>query len=130
MNNDKEFFFWMKKYGLGGRVIGITASLCSASLWLTLVWARFDTYREASVDLSGVMVVSAMIILALAGIYASLKLKPLVMCWVFAGSFLPCGLYMLGAENYYRWIDIFNLLYLVSAILIFLEKGRATFDDG
>ena len=120
----------MKKYGLAGRVIGIIASLGSASLWLTLVWARLDPRKEASGDLGGLIVISAMIILALVGLYASLKLKPLVMCLVFAGSFLPCGLYMLGAENFYRWIGVFSLSYLVSAILMFLEKGSATFGDG
>ena len=70
-----------------------------------------------------------MIILALAGIYAALKLKPLVMYWVFADSFLSIGLYALGTKNFFRWIGIFNLLYLVSAVLMFLEKGSATFGE-
>jgi hypothetical protein len=47
------------------------------------------------------------------------------MLLVFVVAFAPIGLFMLGTPGLFRWIGIFELLYLVTAVAVWFEKRTA-----
>jgi len=112
----------MKFIKAAGRIIGFAGSLGSGSLWLYfLAMLRL----QHDLEVGRYLLSSLMIFLSLTGIYASWRGVPSVMFAVFLGSFFPLGLYMLGNPSWVKWIGVFNLLYLASAILL-LIGARST----
>ena len=55
-----------------------------------------------------------MILLALLAAWASLTIRPFVLCAVFA-SFFPIGLYLMFTRGFLKCVGVCDVLYLVSA---------------
>ena len=62
-----------------------------------------------------------MLDLSVVGIVASLKARLYLLYLVFLGS-LPSGLYFLLTPGVFKWLGMFCILYLVSAILMTINK--------
>ena len=66
-----------------------------------------------------------MALLAVVGGVAALRRKPRAMLVVALFSVLPVGGYLLGSPGLFRWIGGLNIIYLLSAIGMFLlSKGE------
>ena len=59
-----------------------------------------------------------MVAIGILGILAAWRGLPFLMLAVFAFSFFPMGLYLLGTPGIYRWIGVFDFLFLVSGALM------------
>jgi len=44
---------------------------------------------------------------------------------IFGALFVPIGLYLLFTPGIFRWIGIFNLLYLLASLLMVVEHAIA-----
>jgi hypothetical protein len=104
---------------LAARILGAASAALALILWGLLIYNQQffpestgpDTYERMGL----------MAVLALLGILAALWGKPWLMLIIFAASFVPVGLYMLGVPSSYRLIGIADLLYLLSAVLLLLR---------
>ncbi len=68
--------------------------------------------------------IAAMMVLALVASWASLLVRPFVLCAVFFFfSFFPFGLYLMFVPGYLRWIALCDVLYLVAAGLMLVARG-------
>jgi hypothetical protein len=112
------------KAGFWGLVIGTIASLGSILFWLVLLF--FNPY-DGGIEVDSLFPITLMIILAMIGLLSALKSKSAIMFIVFVGSFFPIGYYMLGTPGIFKWIGVFNAMYLPSAILMAFNnrKGEA-----
>lgn len=63
-----------------------------------------------------------MIVTAIVGGVAAYLARPYLMLLVFVVAFAPIGLYMLGTPGLFRWIGIFELIYLAAAVAVWFEK--------
>jgi hypothetical protein len=90
------------------------ASTAMLILWLALAAVSRD-YPQSNT--SGTWLrIAEMILLAILGLLASVKKRPLLMLVVFLTSFFPVGLYLLGVPSVFRLIGVADLLYLVAAL--------------
>lgn len=102
------------------RTIGMIASAGTAGLYIALVFS--NPYTTGSMTLP----IAVMMLLALTGIIAALKTRPYPMLAVFLASFVPIGFYMLWTPGIFKWIGIFNLLFLLASLLMLMEKLSIT----
>jgi len=99
------------------RFLGIAAAIGVISLWSVLgLFAPYGTYGLLG---GSYLVIWLMIILAVIGLGGVLMDNPYVPLVVFALSFVPVGLYLLGTPGLFKWIGLFDLLFLVSGLLMF-----------
>jgi len=112
------------KWGQAGSAIGLIASLGTLVFWFILL---FINPYGGKIELDSLVPISFMVILALIGLFSSLRLKSTVMFAVFILSFIPFGYYMLLTPGIFKWIGIFSAMYLPSAILMAINnrKGEA-----
>ncbi|MEW6573658.1 MAG: hypothetical protein AB1374_08510 [Bacillota bacterium] len=106
-----------------GRFVGVVASV--GNIVLILVLYFFNPYGKFAVPTESYFIFSLMVILSLLAVYACVKVVPLVMYGVFFGSFFPVGFYLLGTPGIFKWIGVFNLFYLASAMLMSAGKERS-----
>ncbi len=103
-----------------GRSIGLAASVVTGSLWLVFLF--FNPYGNRGITADSYAIAGLMFGLALAGAAAAWKGKPVWMLVVFALSFVPAGLYMLGAPGPFQWVGISNTLFLISGLLMLAKR--------
>ncbi|MEW6770592.1 MAG: hypothetical protein AB1330_04280 [Bacillota bacterium] len=113
----------MRRLQTLGRFVGVVASVGNIVLILML-WF-FNPYGKFAVPTETYFIFSLMVVLSLLAVYACVKMVPLVMYGVFCGSFFPVGFYLLGTPGIFRWIGVFNLFYLASAVLMSAGKERS-----
>ena len=78
----------------------------------------FNPYGNRGFTAATYAIVTLMLGIALLGMVAAWKGKPYLMLAVFAVSFVPVGLYALGVPGPFKWIGVFNTLFLVSGLLM------------
>lgn len=100
-----------------GRATGIAAGTVAIALWMVFAARIFSTGNKA-----GLLVALTMIAVALAAIGASIAANAGLLLIAFAVSFLPVGLYLLGTPSIFAGIGLANLLYFVSATLLWLAR--------
>jgi hypothetical protein len=102
------------------RWLGVASSLALVLLWVVLG----VNSRNFPASTPGDFWVRTLIMagFALVGLAAAYFRIPLLMLVIFAIAFIPVGLYLLGVPSYARLIGVFDLLYLVSAVGLLLEK--------
>ncbi|MCA1848006.1 MAG: hypothetical protein LC704_03275, partial [Actinobacteria bacterium] len=64
-----------------------------------------------------------MILLALLAAWASLTIRPFVLCVVFFASYFPIGLYLTFTPVFLKWIGVCDVLYLVAAGAMLVVRG-------
>lgn len=103
-----------------GRSIGLAASGVTGSLWLVFLF--FNPFGNRGITAGSYAIAGLMLGLALVGAVAAWKGKPCWMFAVFALSFVPAGLYMLGAPGPFQWIGRSNALFLISGLLMLVKR--------
>lgn len=98
------------------RLVGCAASLGIIALWLVLLVLR--PYGSQGITSGTYLLGVALMAVAGVGVFASLKNRPFWLLAVFAVSFVPVGLYMLGTPGLFRWIGVFDLALAVAAGLM------------
>jgi hypothetical protein len=93
------------------RAVGLAAA-CAAIVLYGSVFAEEPTWP-----------IAVMILLALLAAWASLTIRPLVLCGVFFASFFPIGLYLTFTSGFLKWIGVCDVLYLVAARLMLVVRG-------
>ena len=101
------------------RFTGFLACLGSAILLVVLIF--FNPYTPGIVL---TLPIALMMLLALAGLVASLAARPFWMLVVAALSFIPFGLYLLGTPGVFRWIGVFNLVFLIAGLLMLAARRK------
>ena len=113
-----------------GRLLGLSASVGTIGLWS--VFSFLNPYGYQGFSNSQYLIAGVMTILAIVGLTAALQEKPYIMLAVFGLSFIPVGLYLLGTPGIFKWIGVFNLLLLCSALIYLVPlyiKGKETDPD-
>ena len=114
----------MQTLTLLGRAAGFLGSLLTSALWL--VFLSSVTAADRGATTATFFVVILMVALATLGLLAAWKARPYLMLAVFIFSFFPMGLYLLGTPGIYRWIGVFDFLYLASGgLMIFGARAEA-----
>ena len=93
------------------RAVGLAAA-CTAMVMYGVAFAGEPTPVGA-----------ALMVLTLAGAWALLMVRPLVLVVVFFASFFPFGLYLAFVPGYLRWVALCDVLYLVSAGLMLVARS-------
>jgi hypothetical protein len=105
-----------------GRATGLLASLLTSSLWLVFLFSAPAT--ESGAATATFFVVLLMVGIATLGVLGAWRGRPYLMLAMFVFSFFPMGLYLLGTPGIYRWIGVFDFLYLVSGVLMIVGARR------
>jgi len=106
----------MEPLTLLGRAAGLLASLLTSGLWLVFLFSAPSA--ESGASTATFFVVLLMVGIATLGILAAWRGRPYLMLAVFVFSFFPMGLYLLGTPGIYRWIGVFDFLFLVSGVML------------
>ena len=101
------------------RIAGYLACLGSAILLVVLKF--FNPYTP---EIVRSVPVTLMLMLALAGMAASLAAKPYWMLALAIISFIPIGLYLLGTPGIFRWVGVLNLLFLAAGLLMLFARRK------
>ena len=96
------------------RTVGLVAA-CAATVLYGAALAAEPTWP-----------VAALIALTLAAIWASIAVKPFVLCAASVVSFFPIGLYLALVPGYLRWIALCDVLCLVAAGMMLVARGLRT----
>jgi hypothetical protein len=107
-----------------GRGIGLGASAITITLWNLFLFG--NPYSTQGITAATHSVAYLMMFVALVGGLAAWKARPYLMLLVFALSFIPMGLYLLGTPGTFLWIGVANLGFLASGIL--LRSGRKAWE--
>lgn len=102
-------------------LFGVIASLGSLFLWVMFLF--FNPYSNAGIGGVTYVIGFTMLGLSVVGILASLKTRVILMYIVFLGS-LPLGLYFFLTPGIFKWLGLFCVLYLVSALLMTVDRVR------
>jgi hypothetical protein len=105
-----------------GRATGLLASLLTTSLWLVFLFTAPAT--ESGASTATFFVVLLMVGIATLGVLAAWRGRPYLMLAMFVFSFFPMGLYLLGTPGIYRWIGVFDFLYLISGVVMIVGARR------
>ncbi len=108
--------------GMIATFFGLMAALGSVLLWLMFLF--INPYSNAAISGLTYIIALTMCSLSVLGIFASLKTRLYLMYLVFLGS-LPFGLYFLLTPGVFKWLGVLCMLYLVSAIVMTLNKANA-----
>jgi len=103
------------------RVVGFAAASTAISLWC---WLLIDGTINGGITGGTYGVGGVMIVLALLAAWGSHRLKSWALIIAFVGSFMPVGLYSLGANNYFVLVGYADVLYLFAGVLMPLEQYR------
>jgi hypothetical protein len=102
------------------RQFAIACALGSLGLWVLLLF--FNPYSSNRIEPGTYMIGFLMITLALAGAWATPRAHLPMMFAAGLLSFLPIGLYTMGTPGIFKWIGVLNLLYLVAAVAVSLQR--------
>jgi hypothetical protein len=105
-----------------GRALGLTCAAVLASAWAFALWVP-----SAGLTLSGVSVVTALLLVAFAlfaGI-AAVHGHGAVLALLFLASFFPVGVFLMPTDHWLKWVGWVDLGLLVSAVLIWVTGRRS-----
>lgn len=105
-----------------GRAAGVLASVLTSGLWLAFLFSA--PAAESGASTATFFVVLLMAGIATLGVLAAWRGRPYLTFAVFVFSFFPMGLYLLGTPGIYRWIGVFDFLFLASGVLMVLGARR------
>lgn len=97
------------------QVMGLVSATGGLVLCAVFVW--FNPYTAGVLTLP----IAVRVAIGLGGLFAAFKGWRFWMLVVFAASFLPLGLYLLGTPGIFKWIGISDLVYLVATLLLFVQ---------
>ena len=100
-----------------GRATGVASGTVAIALWVVFASSIMTTGNKG-----GLLVALTMIAVAIAAIGGSVAASPGVLLIAFAVSFVPVGLYMLGTPSIFAGIGLVNLLYFISAVLLWMAR--------
>lgn len=103
------------------RMVGLGASVGIITLWGVFSFFNPDGYQ--GITAWTYVVIILMVLLAIVGIVGVLLDNARLMLAVFVPSFVPVGFYLLGTPGLFRWIGIFNLLFLLASLPGLLQGG-------
>ena len=112
----------MRPLMLLGRAAGLLASILTSGFWLLFLFSA--PARESGASTATFFVVLLMVAIGTLGVLAAWRGRPFLMLAVFVFSFFPMGLYLLGTPGIYRWIGIFDFLFLASGFLMVWAARR------
>ncbi len=105
------------------RFIGLGASVGVITLWG--LFSFFNPYGDLGAISGTYLVTALMVLVAITGIIAALTDNAVLMLGVFILSFVPVGFYTLGTPGIFRWIGIFNILFLLSSLPGLFRRRQA-----
>lgn len=97
-----------------GQWVGVVCGATAASLWLLGMLGPLSSATAQPSILSATLFG----LLALSAAAAAILRRPVILLVIFALSFMPVGLYLIGVPHWMKWIGVFNRGYLVSAWLL------------
>jgi len=101
------------------RLMSLVSAAGALGLYAVLVWA--NPYSSGALTLPIVV----RMLVGFVGLFVAFKTWRYWMLLMFALSFVPLGVYMLGTPGMFRWIGILDLLYLVAGLLLFVKPETA-----
>jgi hypothetical protein len=105
-----------------GRALGLVSAALLAGIWAFVIWVP-----AAGLDVTGISLVTALLLVALAvfaGI-AAVHGHALVMALLFLASFFPVGAFLLPTDHWLKWVGWIDLGLLVAAVLVWVTGRRA-----
>lgn len=103
------------------RAVGVAVSVVTLALYVVL--AFFNPYTSGNVATQPPWVFFIMIFLALLAGWASLDVRPFILCLAFLLSFFPVGLYLTFTPGVARWAGVCNMSYLIIAGLLLVSRS-------
>ncbi len=103
-----------------GRLVGILGAVGTVVLWGYFV--SYNPYAAEGITGATYAVAAGMAVLAILGGVSAWKRRPSFLFAVFVLSFLPVGFYMMGPPGHFKWIGLFNALFLVSGFLMLVGR--------
>ena len=100
------------------RSLGMLASLLTLLLWIALSF--FNPYGYQGLTDESRLISVVMILLAIVGVFAVVKIKPYLMLGVGILSFVPVGFYLLGTPSLFKWIGVSNAMFVLSSLLMLM----------
>ncbi len=100
-----------------GRATGLASGTVAIALWM-----MFASRIITTGNTGGFLVALTMITVAIIAIGGSVAASPIVLLIAFVVSFVPVGIYMLGTSSIFAGIGLANLLYFVSAVLLWMAR--------
>ena len=104
-----------------GRGLGVACAAVLASVWAFVLWVP-----AAGLTVTGISVVTALLLVALAvfaGIAAAYG-HAAVLALLFLASFFPVGAFLMPTDHWLRWVGWLDLGLLVAALLIWATRRR------
>jgi ABC-type glycerol-3-phosphate transport system permease component len=111
-----------KAINLFGRGLGLVCAASLAAAWAFVLWVP-----AAGLTVSGISVVTALLLVALA-VFAGIAAvygHALVIALLFLASFFPVGAFLLPTDHWLKWVGWIDLGLLVAAVLIWATGRRA-----
>jgi len=102
------------------RFAGAAACLATLALWGIMNFA--NPYGAQGANPGSFLVALGMMLLAVMGLWAAWQARPYPLLAAGLVSFAPVGLYLLGTPGLFRWIGVFNLIGLLSAVGMLVER--------
>ncbi len=106
------------------RIIAVAACIVAAVVWAYIPLS--DPHGRHGVTPRTYALAALMIGLFALGVWASLRTWPIVMYFVFAVTFFPCGLYLLGAKGVGILVGLADLAFLLAAVRMHLLRRVVT----
>jgi len=102
--------------------LGVAAAIVTMLLWVMLVLTEPFGFDEAK--WIGMLIIATMLGLSFLAAWSSIKERIFWLCIAFLVSFFPVGLYLLFTPSMSKWIGIGNLMYLISAIGMYVQTRK------
>ena len=106
-----------------GRALGLVCAAAAAGAWAFALWVP-----SAGLNLSGISVVTALLLVAFAlfaGIGAA-RGHAVVVALFFLASFFPVGVFLLPTDHWLKWVGWVDLGLLAATVLIWVTARRVT----
>ena len=104
-----------------GRGLGVACGASLAAIWAFVLWVP-----SAGLTVTGISVVTALVLVAL-GIFAAIASAhghALVLVLLFLASFFPVGAFLLPTDHWLKWVGWVDLGLLAAAVLIWVTRQR------
>ena len=104
-----------------GRALGVVCAAALAGIWAFVLWVP-----SAGLAVTGISVVTALLLIALAvfAAIAAVHGHPLVIALLFLASFFPVGVFLMPTAHWLKWVGWIDLGLLAAALLIFATRRR------
>jgi hypothetical protein len=106
-----------------GRALGLVCGVCLASVWAFVLWVP-----SAGLTVSGISIVTALLLVAFAvfAAIASAYGHATVIALLFLASFFPVGAFLMPTDHWLKWVGWVDLGLLLAAVLIWISRRGAT----